>query len=312
MKRILYTFLIFLPLSGLIGQDDYDYEVFTVVDTLATNVNPGHLSPDGRTFICGLKDDDGYELLYQWQRRSLKASWKGPQLLTGQINEVVAEEDLQPQEGPDASIPGSYSNSQPTITDDGLNMIFVRNHNGLWEGNDLWMATRESSKAAFDNVRRIDELGSDSTAESYPFISANGKRLYYIADTVIVVSEFDENSGRFSKPEALKLPWDRDFISCWLSADELLFVAITYTNELFYAERTKIDLPFKEIRSLDLGLQGIFLASLSFDPKGDLYLYGSMSHEVDEPVIENKYPEDDYKEHYSETMILILTQSGGD
>jgi hypothetical protein len=301
------NWIVFILTWLLPAQTGSECASFEIVDTLAIGVNPGHLSPDGLTFICGMEDEKGRELLYRWARRSLKARWKGPVPLAGGVNEI----------------PDSVNNMQSTVSADGLRMVFVRNRTGTWGDNDLWMAERGSLKEPFDGVRKLTELNSDSTGESYPFICADGGHLYYTTDEGIMVAGFDERTARFYEPKLLKQPWGEDVLSCWLSADELTFVGLNYMGELLYAERTSPAASFEAIKTLDLSLQGIFLSSPSFSPNGELYLYASVScyensmeddgvdvtvEAIGEAAVEEEV---DQKTGATLNVILILNCKGG-
>jgi hypothetical protein len=245
----------------------------------------GHLSPDGRCFLCGLVEEDGRELIYQWRRRSLKSKWKGPELLPGKINQVG---DLA-------------HNIQPSITADGLRMVFVRNYGELWQDNDLWIAVRESVKDPFDSVRSIAELNTDSS-ESYPFISADGGSLYYTTDEGIMVAEYEESFGRYREPDVLRVGSERP-LCCRLSADELMILVTSYEGNVLLAERDSLSEPFMVVDTLSLPSGLGFISSPSLDPGGELYLYVSVPQEDS--------GEEGLDEENSVDMIIRLRCEGG-
>lgn len=250
--------LIVLLISLLPISEGIECTSFEVTDILAKGATPGHLSPNGLGFICGLKDGYGKQRFYHWHRRSLRACWKGPEPL--KINNVADTVD----------------NIQPTVTEDGLTMVFVRNFDDTWESNDLWMARRNSTNEAFDRVRPLDELNTDS-AEAYPFITPDGSRLYYTTYEGIMVTEYDEGRKRFKDPKNLGLPWD--ILSCWLSSDELVILATGYGKGILCAERASMDEPFVQCDTLILPEWLVFISSPSLDAKGDLYLYASVEQD---------------------------------
>lgn len=278
-------------------------ESWEIIDTLAVEVNPGHLSPDGLRFYYGLLDDQGEELLYELNRRSLKARWRGPFLLDGSVN--------------DTTVTYWMDNMQPTVSGDGLRMVYVRNPGESWGTNDLWMASRSSKKDLFGSVRPLDELNTDDV-EAYPFLSVDGNRLYYTASLGLMVSAFDQSSGRFANPRNIDLPWVETPTSCWLSSDELTILVTSDINVIMVGERTTLYEDFSVSDSIFLP-EGFFVSSPSLDPGGELYVYVSTAildeyNEVETTSDElskiDEYDMDD-KSFKSATYILRLRCKGG-
>lgn len=272
----------------------YDFEI---KDTLALRAGPGRLSYDGLRFICGLRLEDGAERLYEYTRASLDDDWGAPEPVAGQINE------------------GS-NNSQATLSADGRILIFVRNQTDLWEDNDLWMATRKDTTESFGDLRRVTELAAEG-AEAYPFLSSNGRRLYYVAYQGLMTARYHKGKGVFKEPEpVLDSP---SIISAWLSRDELSIV-ISDGYTLSFAERKSLKKPFANFTSILIPDNLGFVSSPSFDPNGELYLYCSVDIEeteefwdrFDQGIIEGLLEEEeniteDTPEESSLDMVLILT-----
>jgi len=258
-------------------------EGFLITDTLVVGAGPGRLSSDGLRFVCGLVEPDGRQRLYVWSRRSLRARWKGPVPLGVSVD--------------------SASSIQPTLSDDGLRLVFVRNQEGRWEDNDLWMAERCSTRLPFGAPRPLDELNTDDV-EAYPLLSGDGRRLYYTCKDGIMVSVFDEKRGRFGEPEPVAITGIREGVSmssCWLSPDELTLVGMVFSGALLYARRPSLDAGFTVVDCcVSFDMQGVFLSCPSFSPKGELYLYASAGP-TDEPGA---------AEPHASEMILVLKCKG--
>lgn len=258
--------------------------MYSLEDTLVTpNAVPGRVSSNGLYFIGGFSNENDKELLYLWKRSTLDAAWSEPILLKGEINELT----------------DSSGNMQPTITDDGLVIIFVRNPGSGWEGNDLWIATRASVYEAFGDVRSLDELNTDD-AEAYPWLSANGSRVYYTANDMILVAEYDAKAKKFGNVKEVVLDGIESPISCWLSPDEKT-ILVTDGYSLYRSERKSTTKSFGKPEEVALEFpdnEDGFFSSPSLDPKGDLYVYISVQMASQEEP--EYYQEEDYDVEYEE------------
>lgn len=279
MKRIFVTAGLLLSIlsSFVYARQGPRCMIFRVEDTLMTpNAIPGRLSPSGKTFVSGISDEDGHDLLYMWTRGTLEKPWQGPVLIEGAVNETA----------------DSVSNMQPTISNDGLMLVYTRNKGGGWEANDLWMATRSSVNERFDNVRPLAELNTDN-AEAYPYIAPKGSRLYYTSDSKIMVAEYDKNTKAFGKPAVVEVEDVESAISCWVSADEKT-ILVTDGSAIYCAERGSVNESFGETASLTLEEVDAFVSAPSLDAAGDLYVYISATN----PAIYNDYDYDEGDQAY--------------
>lgn len=269
MKRIFVFVSILLitqPVLARRKKKSLELPMYEVVDTLATYANPGRLSPDGLTFVCGLVEDDGNQFLHYWSRSTMDDAWEGPHLIEGKINEI-----------------GSFTeNMQPTISSDGLRMVFVRNDESSWVSNDLWMAIRTSISEPFDSIRELEELNTYNV-EAYPYITARGNRLYYTFMDGLMVAEYDPQTGYYTNPDTVPLDWTGFLISCWVSADEKTLV-FNDGGELYYASRSRNTEGFVVRDSFSFSEEISFRAAPSFDADGELYLYvpGTYDYDYDE------------------------------
>ncbi len=263
--------------------------IFSVQDTLVTPYAvPGHLSANGKIYVSGITSDEDQDLLYQWTRFSLDEPWDGPTLIEGAVNETA----------------DSINNMQPTITNNGLMLVYTRNKGGGWESNDLWMATRPSIDEPFDNIRSLAELNTDD-AEAYPYLTASGSRLYYTAGDKIMVAEYDKKTKEFGRASEVKVEGYESAIACWVSADEKT-ILVSDGSTIFCDERSSVKKPFGESTSLTLEGVDAFVAGPSLDANGDLYIYisasnpstsGSYEENLDTDDSESyDYDEEDYTE----------------
>jgi hypothetical protein len=75
----------------------------------------------------------------------------------------------------------SGQEGNPTLTDDGLVLVFNSNRPGSLGSGDLWYATRESSTDLFSDPKKVPGINSSSN-EGEPFISGDGRELYFSSD----------------------------------------------------------------------------------------------------------------------------------
>lgn len=311
MKRLLlFTSIlscVIVPAAyGVIPCESYQMLEPLVVE----GANPGRLSPDGLSFFCGLsnvEESGEREMLYEWKRAGLDEPWQGPFVLKGKINKLKDSTD----------------NMQPTISGDGLILVFVRNATDSWGDNDLWLATRSSPNTPFNKIRAIGELNTPGP-EAYPFLTSDAGRLYYITDDGLMVAEYSRKKGGFMNVELMELPEEINPMSSWLSTDGLEFV-VSDGRSLYHSRRSSLKEPFAEPEKMELPEGLGFIAAPSFDPPGSLYLYESCEsygdyqeewtrddvyeeYPEEEDVIEDTEPIYDYS---STTRIVVLGCTGG-
>lgn len=158
----------------------------------------------------------------------------------------------------------------------------------------------------FDNVRALSEINVNNRADSYPWISNDGLRLYYTKQTdsidIIVRSERAHPDSLFSSPIALSInsPTDRN-ISCWLTDDELniyFFVQIPFNDSertLFHASRNDILEVFDEPAQIDLigDISGYSAAPSFTEDMEQLFIFNS-SNDGQVILIFDKVNADEY------------------
>ena len=141
----------------------------------------------------------------------------------------------------------------------------------------------------FDNVRPLTEINVDNVSEAYPWLSADGLRLYFTQnieggkDELYWVSRKDINAlfsnkqkVAFETKAAENLSDSR--FSAWLTNDELEIYYISRANgELYHAHRNNLNMPFRNERKVELnGNVSGFISAPSLTADGNrLYLYNS-------------------------------------
>ncbi|MBD3285440.1 hypothetical protein GF338_03800 [candidate division WOR-3 bacterium] len=291
---------------------------YQVSGILVREAFPGHISPDFRSFFLSMEDEDGMEKIYCLKQGFIGKRWKSPEPLQGRINEYRSITDTTGEMK-------VINNSHPCLTADELTMVYVRNHTDEWEGNDLWIATRSSKKEPFEELRPITEFNTDSCSEAYPFINADGSRLYYTADDRIVVSEFNEEKSLFEKPDTLTQPSERPIVSCCLTPDEKTILLTDYDGTILKTRSTSVEYRLEAPDTIIIPEKLDFISSPSLVDNGELYLYASIDQDDYIEIIRSDITDWDKRarkktkiplpDPYSEGIetagfILILTPKG--
>jgi len=93
------------------------------------------------------------------------------------------------------------------------------------------------------------------------------------------VSEFNNTSGLFERPDTLELPIDEPIVSCFLSRDENTILLTGYSSNILQLKRTSLNSPFEVIDSLILPDSIGYFSSPSLSDNGELSLYASISED---------------------------------
>lgn len=139
-----------------------------------------------------------------------------------------------------------------------------------------------SAPYGFEDVRALSEINS-GVGDSYPWISADGLRLYYSngngSNNNILYSERIDVNSNFSTPTIVQLINPGEIISMWLSADELdAYVCVDpFSNKLLYYHRVTNNSPFGAPTQITLqGVAFTYFTGASLDAsQNELYLYMS-------------------------------------
>ncbi len=104
--------------------------------------DPGQLSKDGLKYILPLEDTYGKTRLYEMERSNFSEQFGALTLIEG-----INDDNYQ-------------SNSQPSVSAGGNTMVWVKNNNGLWSGNELYIAENDAAST--------DAFGPVSNFNIYP------------------------------------------------------------------------------------------------------------------------------------------------
>jgi Tol biopolymer transport system component len=89
-----------------------------------------------------------------------------------------------------ANVNSSGGDREPTVTADGLTLIFASNRGGGAGAEDLWMATRPDTASPFSAAVNISELNTNYF-EQDPAISPDGMSLYFAGTSPGGTGSFD-------------------------------------------------------------------------------------------------------------------------
>ena len=99
------------------------------------------------------------------------------------------------------------------LSPDGNTMYFDSRLQGGYGGNDIWMSTYDAKAKAWGQPVNCGPQVNTAGIEGYPYMSEDGKTLYFSSDTHLGMGGLDlfkvekDASGKFSKPaENLKSP----------------------------------------------------------------------------------------------------------
>jgi outer membrane protein OmpA-like peptidoglycan-associated protein/tetratricopeptide (TPR) repeat protein len=103
-----------------------------------------------------------------------------------------------------------YWESHASISEDGNTLYFTSNRSGGAGNMDIYVATKDAL-GNFHNVRNIEEINTDLN-EDTPFITANGKTMYFSSQGFINMGGYDifiskkDESGKWTLPENVGYP----------------------------------------------------------------------------------------------------------
>ncbi len=108
------------------------------------------------------------------------------------------------------------SYGQPTLSRDGLMLIFSSDRKGGQGGKDLWVSIRKTKNSAFGRPVNLGKIINTKGDEMFPFLRGD-TTLYFSSDghggmggLDIFVSKID-SSGKWGKPQNLKYPMNSPF-----------------------------------------------------------------------------------------------------
>lgn len=244
---------------------EFDFKYTGVVD-LGTEVMPlvGQLSKDGKTMYFTSQNMRGVKQLYRMTRKQKGLAFSTPERLKGSIN---SEE---------------YDIIMPTMSADEKTLVFVNSVDGTQKGNDLFIATWSDDANSYTNIRSLDELNNLGKSDSYPYLSADAKSLYFTkqkgANITFHVARRTATDQQFDTPKALNItiPKVSNNMSCMVSNDEKS-IFILSGDKIYFAEREnkfgEFNTPVEIAQSNNDGyISGITLT----DDQAELFVYNSI------------------------------------
>jgi hypothetical protein len=133
------------------------------------------------------------------------------------------------------------------------------------------------SALVFDSVRALTELNVTNQADAFPWISADGLRLYYTNANPggsIKYTERNNLNSYFSPPVTLTIPNLIEKRSIWLSNDEL-DAYISTGSDLYFTQRTLVTSPFSTPVPISLsgGPYGFVIGPSLNNAQNELFAY---------------------------------------
>ncbi len=224
---------------------------FQFIDSLPAQENfrfgPGKLTVKGKLIIIGLEDENTQ------LTRIYKINAKHPQTIE--------------------AIEGAINNTemsiyQPATDAKSKSLIVVAGPGLTWDDNDLYESQKDAS-GNYGELKALDALNSSESADAYPWLSANGKEIYYTRDDQIHYSSRSSIHTTFEtgRPIHFEGNTDLDIISVWVSKNGKSLYFSTGSGDIYNAQKTgklsfsEPELFTNEFTALD------FISSISFDRK---------------------------------------------
>lgn len=262
MLSKLATILFCLPIGLLtIAQESFKTSgKFEFVEHIylddTVQITPGQLNKAGNTFYFGLQieSDTGFH------RDIYKLQPDGETMAIGLAANISYRELIQ-----------------PTVTsDENIVIVTVNNFKG-WEGNDLVECTLTNA-GTLENIRVMTELNTPDLSEAYPWISADGLRIYFTRNDKIFTSKRNNRNESFQEPLELEFEGlsNLQVLSCWLTRDEKKLFIVS-DNIIYISERTSVKKKFSLPQIYTNEYKDFsFISGISFTPDlKELYLYHS-------------------------------------
>jgi len=182
---------------------------------LAKNEGGASITPDGYWMVfTACNRDDSFGDCDLYIAEYIGGSWRNVRNL-----------------GPNVNSP--EWDSQPTISADGLTIVFSSERPGGQGGTDLWMTTR-SHGGDWGRAVNLGPLINTIGDEMAPVLAADGKTLYFSSDMHPGIGGMDvymsrKNGGRWSEPVHLGAPinteYDDYFCGLSLQSQDMYFAS---------------------------------------------------------------------------------------
>lgn len=166
---------------------------------------------------------------------------------------------------------------QPTVTADETQIIVTVNNFKGWGGNDLMECVFDNAGVP-EKIRLMSELNTPDISEAYPWISADGLRIYFTRNDKIYSSTRSNRNAIFQEPALLEFDGisNLNVLSCWLTRDEKNLFIVS-DNIIYMAKRKSVKKKFNLPQIYTNEFKDFsFISGISFTPDlKELYLYHS-------------------------------------
>lgn len=225
---------------------------------------PGQLTKDDGRFIMGLTEGD-FENVYDLVSNIYVYDLRAPAGAN-----VISNFNLP-------SAPDSIRYFQCSASEKEETLVYVVNIMGGWNDNQLGIAEKQAD-GSYGNARMLTEVNDPGLSDAYPWLSADGLRLFYCRDFKLYQTSRNSAADSFNTPAAVKFEGEvqLEIVSSWLTPDEKTMFLVA-NNQIYKCTRkskgTIFSFPqlftneFKEF---------FFIAGLSFTgDKKTMYIYYS-------------------------------------
>ncbi len=222
----------------------------------------GQLSKDGNSMYFTSQNGQGKKNLYRMKRKGAGKDFDKAARVAGDLND------------------GTYDIIMPTVSADEKTLVFVHSANGMQKGNDLYVATFDEAKGGYSNVKPLKKSNDPNLSDSYPWLSADGNRVYFTkqfgADIKFYISERGAD-GEFGEPKELgiNLPKVSNNMSCMLSADETELYALS-GSFIYYAKRDAKGKFGEAVEIANTANSGYLSGITLTDDAKELFVYNSV------------------------------------
>lgn len=231
---------------------------------LTYEIGPGQLTKNGSHFILGLMDgelDEYVNLVSDIYSIDLSAT-----------NPASAIKGFQLPNAPDSV---RYFQCSASANEEVL--VYVSNLYAGWNDNELAISYKQPD-GTYGKHRMLKELNDSLESDAYPWISADGLRIYYNRNFKMLYAERKSWDEPFSKPVPVTFQGqvNLEIVSAWFTDDELNMFIVA-NNVIYRASRKSINEPFSFPEVFTNEFKDVyFIAGLSFMPdKKTLFLYYS-------------------------------------
>jgi len=144
------------------------------------------------------------------------------------------------------------------------------------------------TSCSYDSVRALTEINDPTQGDAYPWISADGLRLYYTHGTSngtqFMFTQRTDTNSYFVTPTVVPISLSNLLLSCWLSTDELdMYITKDWNDSLFYTHRNSTSSTFGTPVYISLlGIKMIAIYGASLDTtQNELFLGAKDTNDYD-------------------------------